>query len=83
MDGKEKNKNNQVVILSPGMAAFLVLNGCRIESTKKNLKKTGKYAYFFKKTDRLSWLMSKFNKHRDTLRNIEGEVYKEYIDSKQ
>lgn len=63
--GKEK------VILSRKMAAFLVLNGCKLNHTRTDLKNKNRYVFFFKEDEFLYKMMEKFPEYSDSIKQAE------------
>ncbi len=66
-------------ILSMKMAAFLLLNGCKLNHTRKDLVKPHRFIYFFAKTPQLDMLMSKYTEYRDALGEIKNDTFEKYI----
>lgn len=74
---------NEKVIMGANMASFLVLNGCKLNHTKRCLKNPKKYIYFFENNSRLRYVIKIYSNYRDSLYNIQKEVLSEYANYKE
>lgn len=75
MDYKSKEK----AILSPRMAAFLVLNGCKINSAKADIKGSTNYVYFFQIDDKLNFFMNEYSNFWIVIDRLHKESHKRFI----
>lgn len=75
----EKNYGPEKSIMGMKMAAFLLLNGCKLNHTRIDLVRQNRYIYFFADTPLLSLLMGVYNDYKDDLTKIESKVYNEVV----
>lgn len=65
---------NEKIILSSRMAAYLVLNNCKLNCSKADLKDPSKLVYFFEDSEKLSKLMGSYDGARQQLAAINNEA---------
>lgn len=67
------------VIRNMKMASFLVLNGCKLNHTKKDLVDQSRYIYFFAQNKRLEAVISKYPEYKDSFIHVGEDMYKKYL----
>lgn len=64
---RDVDPNNEIAIMQKKMAAFLLLQNCKLTNVGKDKKEPQRSIFFFEKGEKLDKAMLKYRKNKDKL----------------